>query len=114
MEFEVSQFDIGHSCCAPGCNSGKSNTTSGGISFFRLPLKNKPLLRRWIANIGRKKLPAATRICSLHFINGKKEGEEVPVLNLPKPPVYKNPVKRKQPSERLCLIVLKASTIQSS
>ena len=94
---------MGHSCCVPGCNSGKSNTASGSISFFRLPLKNKPLLRRWIANIGKKKLPAESRICSLHFVNGKKEGTEVPVLNLPKPPLYKNPAKRKQPCERLVL-----------
>ena len=98
-----SASNMGHTCCVPGCNSGKSDTACSSISFFRLPLKNKPLLRRWIANIGKKTLSAGSRICSLHFVSGKKEGEELPVLNLPKPPLYETPSKRKQPFER-CVV----------
>ena len=90
---------MGHSCVVPGCNS-KSYRDSH-LSFFRLPLRNKSLLRKWLANIGKKSLPESSRICSIHFEHGKNKKEnEIPTLNLPKPVVHINQLARKSPTQR--------------
>ena len=80
---------MGHSCVVPGCNS-KSYRDSD-LSFFRLPLRNKTLLRKWLTTIGKKRLPESSRICSLHFKNGKNKGKnEISTINLSKPVVHLN------------------------
>ena len=95
---------MGHLWVVPGCNS-KSYRDSH-LSFFHLPLHNKSLLRKWLANIS---LPESSRICSIHFEHGKNKKEnEIPTLNLPKPVVQ---LARKSPthtqiSQRKCLLVL--------
>ena len=56
-----------HTCCVPGCNN--RSDTQRSLSFHRLPLQNKTLLKKWIQKICRRDLPLhnATRVCSEHF-----------------------------------------------
>ena len=73
-------------CCVPGCSNRSNRDTA--VSYFGLPLKNKPLLRIWIHKIGRQKLPlnSNTRICSNHFVSAAKRKlwpDEYPTKNLP-------------------------------
>ena len=75
-----------HFCCVPGCSN--ENHRESNLSYFRLPLKQKKLLKSWIHRIGRKNLPinGETRVCSKHFVNAKGRllrPNEVPSLNLP-------------------------------
>ena len=75
-----------HFCCVPGC-SNRSNRESH-LSFFRLPLKKKALLKKWIHCIGRKNLPvnSNTRVCSVHFVDAVGRllrPDEVPSLRFP-------------------------------
>ena len=44
-----------HFCVVPGCNN--SSTNRRDLSFHRLPLKNKALLKLWVHKIGRRNLP---------------------------------------------------------
>lgn len=78
------------SCCVHGCTNRK--VKGKGLQFYRLPLGNKKLLKKWCDMIRCKNLPIndATRICSAHFIdNRKKSKTEVPSIFLwqrkPKP-----------------------------
>lgn len=73
-------------CCVPGC-SNRSDKQSH-LSFFRLPLNNKSVLKQWIHLIGRKNLliNPNTRVCSEHFeqaSNRLLRVNEVPSLRLP-------------------------------
>ena len=73
-------------CCVPGC-SNRSDKPSH-LSFFRLPLNNKSVLKQWIHRIGRKNLPINpnTHVCSEHFeraSNHLLQPDEVPSLRLP-------------------------------
>ena len=73
-------------CVVPGC-SNKSDRDSH-LSFHRLPLKNKSLLKIWIHKIGRKNLPLNKNscVCSEHFPGGRRllVNDEYPTLKLPK------------------------------
>ena len=75
-----------HFCCVPGCSNRSNRDTT--VSYFGLPLKNKPLLKVWIHKIGRQNLPlnSNTRICSNHFVSATKRKlrpDEYPTINLP-------------------------------
>ena len=75
-----------HCCSVPGC-SNRSDRESH-LSFFKLPLKNKALLKQWVHRIGRKNLPINpnTRVCSEHFVQAAGrllQHDEVPSLRLP-------------------------------
>ena len=75
-----------HFCAVPGC-SNRSNREVD-VSYFKLPLNNKPSLKTWIHKIGRKNLllNANTRICSNHFVSAAKRKlrpDEFPTLGLP-------------------------------
>ncbi len=90
-----------HFCCLPGCSSNSSRDCD--LSFFRLPLKKKALLKQWVHAIGRKNLPINqhTRVCSKHFIKACKRllrSDEVPSQNIPK--ISKPSTSRKPPKER--------------
>ena len=85
-----------HCCCVPGCSNRSDR--EGHLSFFRLPLTNKSLLKVWIHRIGRKnlRLNANTRICSEHFKAATKrqlQSDEYLTLRLP---VLATTVKMKQ------------------
>ena len=55
-------------CIAYGC-SNRSEDYQRGISFFRLPLKNKALLEKWLAKLRLEDPPLkeTSRLCSAHF-----------------------------------------------
>ena len=75
-----------HFCVVPGCSNKSDRDTH--LSFHRLPLKNKSLLKIWIHKIGRKNLPLNdnSRVCSEHFPGGRQllVNDEYPTLKLPK------------------------------
>ena len=99
-----------HVCAVPGCHSKSDREKQ--LSFYRLPLSNHHLLKRWASNIGRKALPLNnnTRVGSLHFQSGKNKGSnEVPTWKLPKTPHHMNVSKQKSPKKRVQLCVQKSS-----
>ena len=74
-----------HFCCVPGCTN-QSNRDKG-LSYFKLSLKRKSILKQWIHVIGRKNFPInnSTDVCSVHFINApawKLRPDEVPLEKL--------------------------------
>ena len=75
-----------HFCCIPCCSSNSIRETH--LSFYRLPLRNKRLLKQWIHCIGGKNLPinGNTHVCSRHFHQASGHMlrcDEVPSVNLP-------------------------------
>ena len=69
-----------HYCIVPLC---KNHSGTKEISFHRLPLNNKQLLKRWICKIKRENIPLNkySRVCSVHFEGGKKKGpNDVPTI----------------------------------
>ena len=90
-----------HVCVVPGSSNRSDRETH--LSFHCLPLKNKPLLKKWIHKIGRKNLPfnGASCVCSVHFINAigrRLRPDEYPTINVP---ILTTPVrKRKSPTQR--------------
>ena len=56
-------------CAVVGCSNRTPRDSKRGISFHRLPLKNKPLLKEWLVRIKRANLPKLSQchICSEHF-----------------------------------------------
>ena len=56
-------------CIAVGCSNRSPRDSKGGISFHRLPLKDKGLLSKWFAQIKRENLPQMKHchVCSEHF-----------------------------------------------
>ena len=56
-------------CAVGGCSKRTPRDSKRGISFHRLPLKNKPLLKEWLVRIKRANLPKLSQchICSEHF-----------------------------------------------
>ena len=96
-----------HVCCMPRCSSRSNREVN--LSYYRLPLMNKKLLKQWIHKIGRTNLPLnrSTRVCSRHFVNAKGRKlrkDEVPSEKLPILPTSATPLqKRKPPKEREAL-----------
>ena len=96
---------MGRFCCVPGCS--KRSERDKDVSFHRLPLHNKKLLKIWIHKIGRKNLSVnnSTRICSRHFVGSKGRKlrpDEYPTLNLPiLPTQVTQPQSRKSPKKRV-------------
>ena len=76
-------------CSVPGRNNRSDKQSD--LSYFRLPLKDKLLQRKWVQNIGRADLPltANTTVCSVHFVAGKKKlKSDIPELELPQVPIH--------------------------
>ena len=96
---------MGWFCCVPGCS--KRSERDKDVSFHRLPLHDKKLLKLWTHKIGRKNLHVgtSTRVCSRHFISSKGRKlrpDEYPTLNLPTLSTQiTEPRKRKSPRERV-------------
>eukprot|EP00795_Rhopilema_esculentum_P007414 gene7413-biopygen8695 len=66
----------GFTCCVPGCfNNSKRNPA---LSFYQFPFGNRQekidLRKRWISLISRKDFKPTNghRVCSVHFVGGKK------------------------------------------
>ena len=60
-----------HFCAVPGCSNRFDHDSQ--VSYHRLPIRNKPLLKQWIHKIGRANLllNKSTGICSDHFVNSR-------------------------------------------
>ena len=76
-----------NTCVVPGCESRSDRDHH--LSFHLLPLKNIPLLKKWLHQIGRKNVPLNknSRVCSRHFKNSrlcKLHSDEYPTENLPR------------------------------
>ena len=72
-----------HHCIVPKCSHKSGKPESKGVSFYRLPLKNKKLLKQWLIKIRRENTPLTqhSRVCSVHFKGGKKSGKnDVPEI----------------------------------
>ena len=74
-------------CIVPGC--GSRSDRDHDLSFHCLPLTNKPLLKQWLHQIGRKNAPVNqnSRVCSKHFKRShmrKLRPDEYPTENLPR------------------------------
>ena len=56
-------------CAVVGCSNRTPRDSQKGISFHRLPLKNKQLLKEWLVRIKRENLPKPSLcvVCSEHF-----------------------------------------------
>ena len=81
--------EIVNTCVVPGCSSRSDREQH--LSFHALPLPNKPLLKHWVHQIGRKNLPLNynSRVCSRHFKNPHGRilrHDEYPTENLPQLP----------------------------
>ncbi|XP_074650275.1 uncharacterized protein LOC141905334 [Tubulanus polymorphus] len=84
---------MGHKdyCCVPGC--GNRRDEKAGFSFYSIPLKPHERHKSWLGAIGKgfDWVPTAhTRICSLHFVGGKKNNDPdspsyIPTLHLDLP-----------------------------
>nr|XP_047129323.1 uncharacterized protein LOC124809319 [Hydra vulgaris] len=77
-------------CCAFGCSNRRS-TQNEGLSFYRIPTmeteRKSELRLRWIAAIRREKWSEtaikSARICSAHFVTGKKSNDSLHVDYVP-------------------------------
>ena len=90
-------------CSVPGCTNRSDRETH--LSFHRLPLKRKLVLKKWIHGIGRRNLPLreTTRVCSEHFENSGGRllrWDEVPSLKLPLLPARVTESTSRTPLER--------------
>ena len=93
-----------HFCVVAGYSN--DSVSHPNLSFHRLPLEKKSLLKMWMHKIGRKNLPlnSNSRVCSNHFINStgcnRLRHDEFPTENLPSLPTQVTSKPRKQPKER--------------
>ena len=62
-------WKMAHLCIAIGCSNRSARDSKRVISFHRLPLKDKGLLSKWLAQIKRENLPQMKHchVCSEHF-----------------------------------------------
>ena len=84
-------------CCAKTCTSRRSKHPE--LQFYRLP-KDTALRKKWTRAIGRKHLVITdnTRLCSKHFIGGKRSLDETSPSYCPsifRPSITRTEVKRK-------------------
>ena len=103
---EMPQF-----CCVPGCSNRSDREKH--LSFHRLPVKKKLILKKWIHKIGRKNLAIneSTRVCSEHFHNSRGRMlryDEVPSLKLPSLPTSSCEKTPRRPPARSMLTMISA------
>ena len=92
-----------HSCCIPGCSNRSDRET--GLSYFKLPLNRKAILKQWIHVIRRTNLliNGSTCVCSIHFVNAAGRllrPDKVPPLHLPVRSIGDKTATRKLPKDR--------------
>ena len=96
-----------HHCVVP--NHSNNSSSQPDLSFHRLPLKNKSMLKVWVNKIGRKNLPlnGNLRVCSEHFINSTHQrtptNRRLPYNEASQTANNGNPPpKRRSPRKRVC------------
>ena len=70
-------------CVVPGCKNNSYKPECLGMSFYTLPLDNPDLISEWLIkmHLHKDSVNEHSRICSVHFIDGKKRGKnDVPQL----------------------------------
>ena len=79
----------GYTCCVPGCYTNTKKNRS--LSFHQFP-KELHTRKKWINAIKRKDFVPSKqhRVCSKHFVDGKRKGwtdvpSVLPLLSQPKP-----------------------------
>ena len=84
-----------HYCIVPLC---KNVSGTPGISFYRLPLKDLGLLKKWLIKIRRENTPITkhSRVCNKHFNGGKKQGKD----DIPEVFAWTKPAQRPPRSQR--------------
>ncbi|XP_057310068.1 uncharacterized protein LOC130648066 [Hydractinia symbiolongicarpus] len=97
-------FDMPDSCCAIQCENRRDGSNKE-LSFYRFPTnkteKTKKRRKRWIAALRRKNWPESeiqvdnARICSAHFVTGKKSDDPQHIDYIPSVFSFKPAVKRK-------------------
>ena len=93
-----------HFCAFPGCSNRFDRESY--LSYHRLPLKNRKVLKIWIHKIDRKHLPLieSTRVCSEHFVNSMTlSSDQTPTLKLPTLPTTVTPNPPRRPLVRRVL-----------
>ena len=71
------------SCVVFGCHNRAGKPGCEGLSFYRLLLKNKKLLKAWLARMRTDsvRVNENSSVCSAHFEGGKKQGvNDVPSI----------------------------------
>ena len=73
--------DMVHTCIVPGCPNRSNKPKSKRLRFYTLPSINK-VKEIWLSLIGRSftEVTLHSRICSEHFINGKKTKDSIPEI----------------------------------
>ena len=86
-----------HNCVVQGCNNRSSKKECENISFHALPLSDMDILREWIikARLPQKLINRHSRVCSAHFLGGKRS-EKYDV-----PQIFPWTKSRKQPPSRI-------------
>ena len=86
------------SCVVFSCSNRAGKKGCENLSFYRLPVKNKKLLRAWLGRMRTEsvRVNSNSRVCSAHFEGGKKsDASDVPSIF---PWTIKS--KRKAPAQR--------------
>ena len=71
------------SCVVFSCSNRAGKKGCENLSFYRLPLKNKKLLRAWLGRMRTEsvRVNSNSRVCSAHFEGGKKsDASDVPSI----------------------------------
>ena len=95
-------------CVVPGCKNNSYKPECVGMSFYTLPLDNPDLISEWLIkmHLNKDSVNEHSRICSVHFIDGKKHGKnDIPKLfpwttrrrKSPKPRSLAQPIAPKKP-----------------
>lgn len=81
-----------HLCCVPGCQSRSDKDK--GVSFYRLPASNTELHYQWVTTARLNKVTKHSRICSIHFHNGKRDSPDDVPMTFPWSKKRKSPIVR--------------------
>ena len=70
-----------HTCVVPGCHNRSNKSNCKGLKFYTLPTAKK-IREVWLSLVGRKctEVTFHSRICSEHFVHGKKTKESIPEI----------------------------------
>ena len=63
-----------HHCIVKGCTNRSSKPECKDLSFYSLPHSNPMLLREWLVKmkVTQTRISEHSRLCSVHFVGGKK------------------------------------------
>ena len=68
---------MGHHCCVPHCYANSARHVA--LKFYVVP-KDQAVRKPWVRRIRNETLRSHARVCSLHFVDGKKSYGEIPSI----------------------------------